>query len=96
MNFECHITIPLAGAAFGEDVAAQLHWKTSQIERDPVLGKESFFYLTTHDSDYMRLFDRMRRAVFTLESAGCRVLREKIELIMYDTKTRKLKESTFS
>ena len=86
MIYECHITIALADAEAGERVAKELHWSTSQIERDPVLGKDSYFYLTTHDSQLARIKSRMHHASFELKEAGVNVIREKIEHIVYDTK----------
>jgi hypothetical protein len=88
MNYECHITLNLSDAAVGEAVAQELHWKTSEIARDPVLGKASYFYLTTHDNDVQRMFQRMNFACMTLENWGVKVVREKIELIIHDTKTK--------
>lgn len=89
MLFECHITLNLSDKEIGEEVAKELHWKTSEIERDPVLGKDSYFYLTTHENDYVRIYDKMKYTVSELdEHFGVRVVREKIELIMYDTKVK--------
>lgn len=88
MIFECHITCDTANAVDCELVAKEQHWKTSQIERDPVLGNRTFFYLTSHSTDYMEMFDRMKQAARTLGMLGVPVIREKIELIIYDTKTK--------
>ena len=89
MLFECHITLNLSDKEIGEEVAKELHWKTSEIGRDPVLGKDSYFYLTTHENDYVRIYDKMKYTVSELdEHFGVRVVREKIELIMYDTKVK--------
>lgn len=91
MNFECHVTCevkdvvaakldkPPTWAAFGV-------WKTSQIDRDPVLGEKVYFYYTCHDTDMLSIHARMKALVLMLSSAGVPVIREKIELIMYDTK----------
>jgi len=84
--FECHITIGLADAELGEEIAQQLHWSTSQIERDPVLGKASYFYLTTHENNLVRIKLRMEYASKMLRECGVLVIREKIEHIVYDTK----------
>jgi hypothetical protein len=86
MVYECHITIALADAEIGEKVAEKFHWSTSQIERDPVLGKASYFYLTTHSKDFAEIEDRMNVATETLGLLGALVIREKIEQIIYDTK----------
>lgn len=85
-NFECHITLDVADASMGEEVAKVLHWKTSEIARDPVLGQASYFYLTSHDSTYDRMFMRMKVAVKFLQDRGVKPVRQKIEHIVYDTK----------
>lgn len=88
MNYECHITIPREHAARGEQIAKDLHWKFSQIDGDPVLGKKTFAYLTTHDKDCVRIHMWMKDASRILTDMGIPVIREKIELIIYDTKAR--------
>lgn len=88
MLLECHITVDLDDAELAQLVADELHWKTSEIERDPLLGQASYFYLTTHDTELVRLMSRMRSATAVLKSHAVRVVREKIELIIYDTKGR--------
>lgn len=86
MNFECHITVDLAHVEQATKAAELLAWKTSEIARDPVLGQASYFYLTKHDVDYIRLFDSMRILSQLLQNYDVPVIRQKIELIMYDTK----------
>lgn len=87
MSYECHITTTVAAAEEGERIAAAHGWKTSEIKRDPVLGDGSHFYLTAHDTNFPRLLMKMQLAACDLRAAGCAVLREKIEHIVYDTKT---------
>lgn len=84
--FECHITCNLADAEGAQIVAEELNWSTSQIERDPVLGKGSYFYLTSHEKDFLRLFGRMQSATNVLRLRGIAVVRQKIEAILYDRK----------
>lgn len=88
MNYECHITVERQDGPVAAGVATALHWKYSQIDGDPVLGKKVYAYLTTHDSDLLRMRDRMTTAVSALRDQGVDVVREKIELIVYDTKGR--------
>lgn len=59
-------------------------WKFSCIDGDPVLGKQKFCYLTSYDIDGKILLHRMRMVV---ESMGFSCVRQKIEHIVYDTKT---------
>lgn len=87
MSYECHITTTVADAPIAEKIATERGWKTSEIKRDPVLGDGSHFYLTAHHGEYGVLFVRMTQAAKELREQGCSVLREKIEHIVYDTKT---------
>lgn len=86
MNFECHITVLLENAEIAQSVADAYNWHTSQIERDPVLGKASYFYLTEHSDNLEELFEEMRECSTALRMRGIKVVREKIEAILYDTK----------
>jgi len=85
-KFECHITTTTAHAAVATEIATNLHWKTSEIARDPVLGNHTFFYLTSHGATYDHIAGRMRECVDALLDAGVDVVREKIEDIVHDTK----------
>jgi hypothetical protein len=83
-KYECHITTFTSSAEVATEVAKELHWKTSEIARDPVLGNDTYFYLTSHSDSYDRMWERMVEAVNLLELKGCKVVREKIEHIVYD------------
>lgn len=85
--FECHVTTTVAHAQEAERLAAAFGWKTSEIKRDPLLGDASFFYLTLHDKSLTTIYAQMSHMAADLRAAGCDVLRSKIELIVYDTKT---------
>lgn len=87
-SFECHITTTVADAGKAEEIAKLHGWKTSEIKRDPLLGPASHFYLTAHAEDYHELYCKMRSTCKALDAAACTILREKIEGIIYDTKTR--------
>lgn len=86
--FECHITGRVKDAEVLELIARANHWKTSEIKRDPVLGDDSYFYLTSHDTDLTRMFDRMNSVSQYMKDAKCEVIREKIEVIIHDTKRK--------
>lgn len=87
MIYECHITCHQKDAIPATTVAQGHHWKTSEIARDPVLGEATYFYLTSHGATYDHLYGRMKAASEALQSLGVEVVREKIEHIVYDTKT---------
>ena len=88
MLFECHITIAREHHDAATAIAAEHHWKQSKIDGDPILGNRTFAYLTKHGSEYQRIYEQMKLTVGDLQRAGIPALREKIELIMHDTKTR--------
>lgn len=88
-SYECHITVSVADAAMATGVATSGGWKTSEIARDPVLGDDTHFYLTCHATDYTFILGKMKTAVGVLQSSGVKVIREKIERIVYDTKGKK-------
>jgi hypothetical protein len=91
-NFECHVTVLLNDPnvpigtvrSLGAKVAKELHWSTSEIERDPVLGKDSYFYLTSHDVDLVRMMERMQKARDMARMCGLTIVREKIEVVIHD------------
>lgn len=86
--FECHITVSTDDAFDANIIAKKYHWKTSEIARDPVLGDKNFFYLTTHTKSYTEIWSKLRIAVDALENMQVPVIREKIELIIHDTKVK--------
>jgi len=86
MSYECHVTTTVAHADAAEALAQEFGWKTSQIQRDPLLGDDTFFYLTKHNADFLTLYQQMTLLVLRMTSDGLPVLREKIEHIIYDTK----------
>ncbi len=85
-SYECHITTWLKDAEEADAVAKLRGWKTSQIARDPLLGDDTFFYLTCHSTDQSVILAKMHLASTDLCSRGVEVVREKIERIVYDTK----------
>ena len=84
--FECHITIPVSDALKGRLVAKELKWKTSQIDGDPVLGNNVYFYLTKYQDNLERMHSDLRQAVEDLRHLDVEVIREKIEQIVHDVR----------
>lgn len=89
-SYECHITVSVADAETATNVAKMGGWKTSEIARDPLLGEDTYFYLTCHAKEYTFILGKMKTCSAALESKGVKVIREKIERIVYDTKTAKV------
>lgn len=86
--FECHITVSTDHAERATYIAEVLHWKTSEIARDPILGDKNYFYLTSHSKKYDEMWSKLRTTVDLLEDQEVPVIREKIELIVHDTKVK--------
>ena len=84
--YECHITTELpVDTSFYSELAKEHGWKTSYIVGDPLLGDRGFFYFTSYDSNFDRMFSRMERMAMQIPG---KVLRKKIEQIVYDTKRK--------
>ena len=88
MTYECHITLSVKDAEIAAKLAKEHHWKTSEIARDPVLGNNTYYYLTSHHSNYTDMFIHLRNMVEQLTFNKINVIREKIEHIVYDTKAK--------
>lgn len=86
MLYESHITVSIKDAELAQKVADEQNWKTSEIKRDITLGDNSYFYLTTHCPEIRLMFSRLNRATDMLKFYKINVIREKIELIIHDTK----------
>lgn len=85
-NFEIHITL---GNDFRPDSAILKHfntWKYSCIDGDPLLGKGKKHYLTTHRKTRPNAVAAITTMVDILEEYSYKILRVKIEAIVYDTK----------
>lgn len=87
--FECHITCRVKDQERIDLIAKNWHWKTSEIKRDPVLGDDSYYYLTTRHNNLVQMYDRMCHMANTLKAKDIEVVREKIEVIVHDTKVKK-------
>lgn len=83
--YECHITVnKTKSEKLFKDLAKEYKWKTSAIDGDPVLGNNVYFYFTTYDDDFDRMRGRMENFVDVLQGTGTKVVRKKIEKIVYD------------
>ena len=86
MKFEAHITCPREASDRVEHFAIP-GWSFSVIDGDPIMGKRAYCYLTCYDTDAQRTKDRVRSMASAIRANGIEVLREKVEQIIYDTKT---------
>ena len=90
-KFECHITVHkpkfTRHARLLFAAAAKGKMKTSWITGDPVLGAGKWFYISGYSESYLQLLENMTKVADDIRSMGFEVIREKLEQIMYDTKT---------
>ena len=88
--YECHITLePPADAGLrktADDLAKLRGFKTSVLKGDEVMGDDALLYCTSHDRDVLRMHERMNQLADDLASAGLRVLRRKIEHVIFDVR----------
>lgn len=90
-RYECHITLhkpvdtKLARKLF--TISKEYNMKTSWITGDPVTGPGKWFYISGYSTSYEELLANMKKAAEQVRNLGIEVVREKIEQIMYDTKT---------
>jgi hypothetical protein len=90
MYYECHITLGLHPIS-AQPLIEALGWKYSCIEGDPVLGTGYHEYATRHASTRVgesRIIAEMSYIAGVLAHAGFNVVRQKVELVIYDTKGR--------
>lgn len=87
-NYEFHVTVDLSRHQLyvAEEHAERLGFKSSYIQGDPLLGNRSFFYYTGHTNSVESAMKLMERVGEPLPYGGM-IIRKKIELIIYDTKT---------
>lgn len=91
MYWECHITLKDKQSA-KNCVEKVIGWKHSQIDGDPQLGDGVKQYATKNFKPTMsveEVLHELQGSARCLRNWGFPVLREKIELVMYDTKGKK-------
>lgn len=90
-KFESHITLSkpssMSKAKILLALASENKMKVSWITGDPVLGVGKWFYISSYSTDFDTLLRDVKNVSIKLKALGFEVIREKIEQIMYDTKT---------
>lgn len=90
-KFESHITVNkpknLKEAKLLFKIASDNNMKTSWITGDPVLGVGKWFYISGYSTNFDDLLTRVKATSEEISNHQIEVVREKIEQIMYDTKT---------
>lgn len=90
-KYESHITLlkpkSIHDARILFRVANEHNMKTSWITGDPVMGAGKWFYINGYDTCFEDILIKVKSASKALKDSGFEVVREKIEQIIYDTKT---------
>ena len=89
--YECHITLEHEpqGHRTLQSVIEEMCWKFSAIDGDPVLGRGTKCYATKHyparmDQEVIKW--KVQDAADELRQKGFQVVREKVELVLWDSK----------
>ena len=86
--YECHITMDGAPSILEQYVNA-IGWKFSAIDGDPDLGSGVKCYATMHFNarkDFEEIKGKLVRDAAALSAVGVKVLRRKIEMVLYDNR----------
>lgn len=87
MKFESHITLLREHSIAVNEIAQFTGWTYSQIDGDPIMGKQAYCYLTAYDASPHILHSRMMEVVRLCKASQVEPLRTKIEAIVFDSKT---------
>lgn len=95
--YECHVTM-LEGKGDKEAlkliVEGQSGWRFSAIEGDINLGSGVKFYATRQFNSKLRaaeVIDKLTDMGKLMRSVGAEVLREKVEIVIFDTRSSKVR-----
>lgn len=90
--YECHITLSTETNKSKDDlkcIVESIGWVFSCIDNDIVLGQGIKCYATKHFNkkfDIAYIMNEVVKASKNISYLGGKVIREKIELVLYDTK----------
>lgn len=88
--YECHVTLVGDREQLRKSVEST-RWLFSCIDGDPVLGEGVKCYATKHFSyrfSTKEVVKQVQKVASELRALGCNVIREKVELVIWDTKKR--------
>ncbi len=91
--YECHVTIETEHKALVQKVVEKLKWKFSAIDGDPSLGDGVKCYATRHFNarlpadDVVTELHRVAQAIDYGCANGAKILRRKVELVIYDDRS---------
>lgn len=93
--YECHITFEADKRRPLVDIVKSIGWKFSCIDGDPSMGMGIRCYATHHFNGGHGIKDvviTMEKTAEHLAANRCKVIRQKVELVVYDTKQFKTQE----
>jgi hypothetical protein len=91
--YECHVTL-LGDPETIRPHVERLKWKFSCIDGDPVLGEGVKCYATRQFSkrlDIEAVQTKLFRTAYDLKAARLEVIRRKVELVIYDDRSSKVR-----
>lgn len=86
--YECHVTM-IGDAVNIENSVSKIGWKFSKIDGDPILGEGIKCYATKHYPAKLEANDvvhLVQEVSSVLKNKGHNILRDKVELVIYDSK----------
>ncbi len=93
--YECHITIQHSYDCKEllriQDEIEDMNWKYSVIDGDPTLGDDCFCYATAHMPmrfGLEKVIEAMKKVTSSLQNKKMRVIRQKVELVVYDERIK--------
>jgi hypothetical protein len=85
MKFEIHLTFYFKDACLViGPIGRTLNWKSSTFQGDPILGTDTYFYLTKYASSKEQALGFIEEAKRELDKIVVPLIREKIEEIVHD------------
>jgi hypothetical protein len=89
--YECHITME-GDKAFIEAQVKAIGWTFSAIDKDIILGDGVKCYATHHYNSVKytkeEVISKVTHYAHQLRGNGCRVIREKVELVIHDVRPK--------
>lgn len=92
--YECHITLEAPTLPVLKNLIETLKWKYSRIDGDPVMGAGVKQYATRHYNARLpveEVLTELHKTADKIAEYGFKVTRRKVELVLYDDRSSKVK-----